>query len=63
MSESDPLLHTIQDIDGNTPVKLAVLRNHFENDSWLASLDPACMKTRYKMKKKRNSFRSRKRQN
>ena len=62
-SESDPLLHTIQDIDGNTPLKLAVLRNHFENVSWLAILDPACMKTRNKMKKKRNSFRSRKRQN
>ena len=29
-SESDPLLHTIRDVDGITPLVLAVLRNHLE---------------------------------
>ena len=33
MLESDQLLHTIQDIDGNKPLITAVLRNHLENVS------------------------------
>ena len=43
-SESDPLLHTIRDESGNTPLMLDVLSNHHEIVSWLFSIDPACMK-------------------
>ena len=50
-SESDPLLHTIQNNNRNTPLMLAVLSNHLEIISWLASIDPAWMKTRNKKKK------------
>ena len=50
-SESDPLLHTIQNNNGTTPFELAVLRNHLEIVSWLVSIDPDCMKTRSKNKK------------
>ena len=57
-SESDPLLHTIQNNNGTTPFELAVLRNHLEIVSWLVSIDPDCMKTRSKNKKKCTSFRS-----
>ena len=49
-SESDQLLHTIQDIDRNTPLITAVLSNHPEIVSWLASIDPACMKIQNKYK-------------
>ena len=51
MSESDPLLHTIQDIDGNTPLMQAVAQNHLETVSWLVRIDPDCMKTRNKSKR------------
>ena len=47
-SESDPLLHTIQDNNGNTPLMLAVLSNHREIVSWLVSIDPACIETQDK---------------
>ena len=50
-SESDPLLHTIQNNNGKTTFELAVLRNHLEIVSWLVSIDPDCMKTRSKNKK------------
>ena len=43
-SESDPLLHTIRDVDGITPLVLAVLRKYLEIDGWLTSIDLACMK-------------------
>ena len=43
-SESDPLLHTIRDVDGITPLVLAVLRKHLEIVGGLASIDLACMK-------------------
>ena len=49
-SESDQLLHTIQDNNGNTPLMLAVLSNHLEIVSFLASIDPACMKIQNKHK-------------
>ena len=49
-SESDPLLHTIRDNDGKTPLMLALLSNHLETDSWLASIDLACMKLQNKYK-------------
>ena len=49
-SESDPLLHTIQDNNGITPLKLAVLKNHLEIVGWLASIDLACMKLQNKNK-------------
>ena len=49
-SESDPLLHTIQSNIGLTPLMLAVLRNHLEIVSWLASIEPACMKKQNKAK-------------
>ena len=49
-SESDPLLHTIQDNNGITPPKLAVLKNHLEIVGWLASIDLACMKIQNKTK-------------
>ena len=47
-SESDPLFHTIQSNIGLTPLMLAVLRNHLEIVSWLASIEPACMKKQNK---------------
>ena len=50
MSESDPLLHTIQNNNGTTPLELAVLRNHLEIVCWLASIDLACMKLQNKDK-------------
>ena len=50
MSEPDPLLHEIQDNDGNTPLMEAVLSHYLEIVSWLASIDPDCMKTRNKLK-------------
>ena len=50
MSESDPLLHTIQDKNGYTPLMQAVLSHHLKTVSWLASIDPDCMKTRNKKK-------------
>ena len=43
-SESDPLLHTIQDNNENTPLMPAVLSNHLEIVRWLVSIDPVCMK-------------------
>ena len=49
-SESDPLLHTIQSNIGLAPLMLAVLRKHLEIVSWLASIDPACMKKQNKDK-------------
>ena len=49
-SESDPLLHTIQSNIGLAPLMLAVLRNHLEIVSWLASIEPACMKKQNKDK-------------
>ena len=49
-SESDPLLHTIQNNNGITPLVLAVLRNHLEIVGWLASIDLACMKLQNKDK-------------
>ena len=49
-SESDPLLHTIRDNDGKMPLMLAVLSNHLEIVSWLASIDLACMKLQNKNK-------------
>ena len=49
-SESDPLLYTIQDSDGDTPLVVAVLNQKHEIVSWLASLDPDCIKTRNKNK-------------
>ena len=49
-SESDPLLHTIQDNNGITPPKLAVLKKHLEIVGWLASIDLACMKIQNKTK-------------
>ena len=51
MSEYDPLLHTIQKKDGNTPLMLAVANHHLENVSWLVSIDPDCMKTQNKNKR------------
>ena len=50
MSESDPLLHTIQNNNGTTSLELAVLRNHLEIVGWLASIDLACMKLQNKDK-------------
>ena len=49
-SESDQLLQTIQDNDGNTPLMPAVLFNHPEIVNWLARIDPACMKIQNKYK-------------
>ena len=49
-SESDPLLHRIQDNNGYTPLMLAVAKLHLEIVGWLASIDPACMKTRNRKK-------------
>ena len=49
-SESDPLLHTIQNNNGTTPLVLAVLSNHLEIVGWLASIDLACMKLQNKDK-------------
>ena len=49
-SESDPLLHTIRHNDGKTPLMLALLSNHLEIVSWLASIDLACMKLQNKDK-------------
>ena len=51
MSEYDPLLHTIQNMDGNTPLMLAVVNHHLVNVSWLDSIDQDCMKTRNKNKR------------
>ena len=51
MSEYDPLLHTIQNKDGNTPLMLAVANHHLVNVSLLVSLDTDCMKTRNKNKR------------
>ena len=48
MSESDPLLHTIQDNKGYTLLMQAVLSHQLEIVSWLASTDPDCMKTHKK---------------
>ena len=45
MSEYDPLLHTIQDNDGDTPLMLAEANHHLEIVSWLVSIDADCMKT------------------
>ena len=50
MSESDPLLHTIQDNDGYTTLMQAVLTDHLEIVFWLASIDPDCMKITNKKK-------------
>ena len=50
MSESDLLLHTIQDNDGNTPLMHAVLSHHLEIVIWLASIDKCCVKTRNRNK-------------
>ena len=50
MSDSDPLLHTIQDNDGDTPLMQAVLSHQLEIVSWFASTDPDCMKTHKKNK-------------
>ena len=47
-SESDPLLHTIRDESGNTPLMLDVLSNYHEIVSWLFSIDAACMKIQNK---------------
>ena len=47
-SVSDPLLHTIQDIEGNAPLITAVLSNRLEIVSWLFNNDPACMKIQNK---------------
>ena len=47
-SESDPLLRKIRDNDGKTPFMLALLSNHLEIVSWLASIDLACMKLQTK---------------
>ena len=49
-SESDPLLHTIQYNNGITPLMLVLPRNHLEKVSWLASIDPACIKLQNKDK-------------
>ena len=49
-SESDPLLYTIRDNDGKTPLLLAVLSNHLEIVGWLASIDLAGMKLQNKDK-------------
>ena len=38
MSESDPLLHTIQDNDGDTPLMMAEANHHLEIVSWLVSI-------------------------
>ena len=38
MSESDPLLHTIQDNDGDTPLMMAEANHHLEIVSWLVSV-------------------------
>ena len=57
MSESDPLLHTIQDNDGNTPLMHAVQSHHLDFVSWLTSIDPDCMKTK-KKERKRTSLRN-----
>ena len=48
--ESDPLLHTNQDNNGNTPLMLAVLSNQLEIVSWLVTIDLACMKIQNKEK-------------
>ena len=45
MSESDPLLHTTQDNDGDTPLMLAKANHHLETFSLLVSIDSDCMKT------------------
>ena len=50
-SESDPLLHTIQNNNGYTPLMTAVMNPHFEIVSWLVSIDPDCVKTRNREKK------------
>ena len=50
MSISDPLLHTIQDINGDTPLMYAGWNHHLDIVSWLLSIDPDCIKTRNKMK-------------
>ena len=47
-SESDPLLHTIRDNDGKTPLLLPLLSNHLEIVSLLNSIDLACMKLQNK---------------
>ena len=47
-SESDHLLHTFKDKDGNTPIEAAVFYLQLEIVSWLDSIDPDCMKTRKK---------------
>ena len=44
MSESDPLLDTIQDNIGYMLLMQAVLSHHLEVVSWLASIDPDCIK-------------------
>ena len=49
-SKSDPLLHTIRDNDGKTPLMLAVLSTHLEIVRGLASIDLACMKLQNKDK-------------
>ena len=52
MSESDPLLQTIQNNGGTTPLMIAVAIHHLEIVSWLVSIDPDCKKnTKYKQKK------------
>ena len=43
MSEYDPLLHTIQDNDGDTPLMLAEANHHLEIVSWLISIDADSM--------------------
>ena len=48
MSESDPLLHTIQDNNGYTLLMQAVLSHHLEIVSWRESIDPDGMKLRNK---------------
>ena len=50
MSESDPLLHRIQDNDRDTPLMLAVANHHLEIVSWLVSIDPDCVKTQNREK-------------
>ena len=47
-SEPDPLLHTIQNNNGITPLVLTVLRNRLEIVGWLASIDLVCMKLQNK---------------
>ena len=47
-SGSDPPLQIVQQNDGDTPLAIAVINQHFFIVRWLVSFNPDCMKTRNK---------------